>query len=340
MAVTIKDVAKLSGVSISTVSRVINDSKPVSPEARRKVLNAIEVLGYEPNEVARSLVTKKSNLIGVIVDDIGNYYVSQIVRGIEEIGRMYNYDIVLCSSYGDADTEIRFLQLLRTKQVEGIILVSEILNDSLVEYIETLKIQFIYLNRYYDIPELPTISIDNKKASQMMMDYLISQGHKKILYVTQEKDIDMRVEKMKLDAYEEAIKSIESQNFIYEVNSHRVHGGYRMGPDIQKLVKDNDITAIYCCQDELAIGLMNYFYDEGIKVPDDISVVGYGDISVAAIYRPTLTTIREPYYDLGAVAVRKILKSLIGDPIDDREIQLPVRLIERNSCKKLDSNWR
>lgn len=338
MAVTIKDVAKLSGVSISTVSRVINDSKPVSPEARRKVLNAIEVLGYEPNEVARSLVTKKSNLIGVIVDDIGNYYVSQIVRGIEEIGRMYNYDIVLCSSYGDAETEIRFLQLLRTKQVEGIILVSEILNEKLVGYIESLKIQFMYLNRYYDIPELPTISIDNKKASKMMMDYLIGQGHKKILYVTQEKDIDMRIEKMKLDAYKEEIGAIGGEEFIYEVNSHRVHGGYRMGPEIKKMVEDHNITAIYCCQDEIAIGLMNYFYDEGIRVPDDISVVGYGDISVAAIYRPTLTTIREPYYDLGAVAIRRILKTLVGDPKDVGEIQLPVRLIERNSSKNVTNS--
>jgi len=113
---TIKDVAKMAKVSISTVSRVINDSKPVSPEARRRVIDAIDVLEYRPNEVARSLVTKKSNLIGVIVGDIGNSYVAQIVRGIEEIGRMYDYDIVLCSSYGGAETETKFVQLLRRKQ--------------------------------------------------------------------------------------------------------------------------------------------------------------------------------------------------------------------------------
>ena len=129
MTITIKDVAKMAEVSISTVSRVINDSKPVSPEARRKVLHAIEELGYEPNEIARSLVTRKSNLIGVIVDDIGSYYISQIVRGIEEIGRMYNYDIILASSYGDPEMEMKFLQLFKTKQVEGIILVSEIVDD-------------------------------------------------------------------------------------------------------------------------------------------------------------------------------------------------------------------
>ena len=179
MAITIKDVAKMAEVSISTVSRVINDSKPVSPEARRKVLNAIEVLGYEPNEIARSLVTRKSNLIGVVVDDIGSYYVSQIVRGIEDVGRMYNYDIILGSSYGEAETEIKFLQLFKTKQAEGIIVVSEVVDDDVVEYIENLKMEVVYLNKYYSVPSLSTVYFDNRKAAQMMMDYLIGLNHKK-----------------------------------------------------------------------------------------------------------------------------------------------------------------
>jgi len=335
MAVTIKDVAKMAGVSISTVSRVINDSKPVSPEARRKVLNAIEVLGYEPNEIARSLVTKKSNLIGVIVDDIGNQYVSQIVRGIEEIGRMYNYDIILSSSYGDADTEIRFLQLLRTKQVEGIILVSEIMNKRLIEYVDKLNIQFVYLNRYYNIPDLPTISLDNGKAAKTMMDYLMKLGHENILYLTQEKDIDLTIERAKIDAYQASMDNIGKNPVIHQIDSHEIHGGYNAGPEIEKLIKKHNITAVFCSQDELAIGLMNYLYDKGIKVPDDISVAGYGDINVASIYRPTLSTIREPYYDLGAVAIRRILKKLIGENIDEKDIELPIRLIERNSCRKI-----
>lgn len=335
MAVTIKDVAKLAGVSISTVSRVVNDSKPVSPEARRKVLHAIKELEYEPNEVARSLVTKKSNLIGVIVDDVGSHYVAQIVRGIEEIGRMYNYDIVLSSSYGDAKTEMKFLQLLRTKQAEGIILVSEILNEELLEYVNELKVEFIYLNRYYNVPELPTISLDNKKAANMMMDYLINLGHKNILYLTQEKDTDLTIEKFKIEAYENSMKNIGAKPILHQVNGHEIYVGYNAGPDIWKKVKDNNITAVFCSQDELAIGFMNYLHDNGIKVPDEISVSGYGDISVAPIYRPPLTTIKEPYYDIGAVSVRKILKKLIGEPIDDEKIILPIRLMERESCRKI-----
>ena len=122
----------MADVSISTVSRVINDSKPVSPEARRRVLHAIEVLDYRPNEIARSLVTKKSNVIGVIVDDIGSSYVSKVLRGVEEVGRMYNYDLLISSSFGDLEAELKFVKLLAQKQVEGIIVISTALNQNLL----------------------------------------------------------------------------------------------------------------------------------------------------------------------------------------------------------------
>lgn len=335
MAVTIKDVAKMAEVSISTVSRVINDSKPVSPEARRKVVKAIEVLGYEPNEIARSLVTRKSNLIGVIVDDIGSFYVSEIVRGIEEIGWMYGYDIIIGSSYGKVENEMKFLQLFKTKQVEGIVIVSEIMSDSIIEYINKLKIEVVYLNRYYNVPDLPTVYLDNQLAVKKMMDYLIDLGHEDILYVSQEKDLDEIIESEKISKYEETMKSIGKKPIVHKINTHRIEGTYAIGEELLKTIKDNNISAVFCCQDELAIGLMNYLNDVGIKVPDEISVAGYGDINVASIYRPSLTTIKEPYYDIGAVSLRKILKSIKEkDSIND-DIKLPVRLLKRQSCKEL-----
>ncbi len=335
MTITIKDVAKMAEVSISTVSRVINDSKPVSPEARRKVLHAIEVLGYEPNEIARSLVTRKSNLIGVIVDDIGSYYISQIVRGIEEVGRMYNYDIILASSYGDPEMEMKFLQLFKTKQVEGIILVSEIVDDKIIDYIENLKLQVVYLNRYYYVPSLPTVFLDNKKAVNMMMQYLIELGHENILYLTQEKYINSTTERWKIESYKESMQEINKEPILYKIDARRIESTYKHGEDILEFILANKVTAVFCCQDELAIGLMNYLYDQEIYVPEHISVAGYGDISVASIYRPTLTTIKEPYYDMGAVSIRKILKIISGKKDNSKEdIELPIRIKKRGSCKK------
>ena len=335
MSATIKDVAKLANVSISTVSRVINDSKPVSPEVRKRVQDAIKELEYKPNEVARSLVTKKSNLIGLIVDDIGNSYVAQIIRGIEEVGRMYNYDIVLCSSYGVDSTETKFAHLLMRKQVEGIIIVSEILNSEVIDQVKEYKIPFVYLNRHYNIVETPTVSIDDSKASNMMTEYLISLGHKNILYITKEKDIDLSVEKDKIKGYKEAMKSIDGQIRILGVKDYSIDEGYCIGSTVMKLHKEEGITAIFCCKDDVAIGLINYFYDQDMKVPEDISIVGYGDTKLASIYRPKLTTIKEPYYDFGAVAIRKIIKELNKEIIEKQTIYLPIQLIKRKSCNRI-----
>jgi LacI family transcriptional regulator len=335
MAATIKDVAKLAEVSISTVSRVINDSKPVSPEARRRVLKAIEDLGYKPNEIARSLVTKKSNLIGVIVDDIGNSYVAQIVRGIEEIGRMYKYDILLCSSYGIEETELRFIHLLMQKQVEGIIIVSEIATTRIAENINKYKVPFVYLNRLYDISKTPTVTIDDEIASSTMTNHLIDHGHKNILYVTWDKDLDLSIEKHKIKGYSDAMANIGKKPLIFGIDGYKIDDGYKKGGEILEFIRENDVTAVFCCQDEIAIGLINYLYDNNIKVPDEISVVGYGDISLASIYRPKLTTIKEPYYDLGAVAIRRILKEVKGESVDERSLKLPIQLVVRDSAKDI-----
>ena len=335
MAATIKDVAKLAEVSISTVSRVINDSKPVSPEARRRVLKAIEDLGYKPNEIARSLVTKKSNLIGVIVVDIGNSYVAQIVRGIEEIGRMYKYDILLCSSYGIEETELRFIHLLMQKQVEGIIIVSEIATTRIAENINKYKVPFVYLNRLYDISKTPTVTIDDEIASSTMTNHLIDHGHKNILYVTWDKDLDLSIEKHKIKGYSDAMANIGKKPLIFGIDGYKIDDGYKKGGEILEFIRENDVTAVFCCQDEIAIGLINYLYDNNIKVPDEISVVGYGDISLASIYRPKLTTIKEPYYDLGAVAIRRILKEVKGESVDERSLKLPIQLVVRDSAKDI-----
>lgn len=335
MAATIKDVAKLAEVSISTVSRVINESKPVSPEARRRVLKAIEDLGYKPNEIARSLVTKKSNLIGVIVDDIGNSYVAQIVRGIEEIGRMYKYDILLCSSYGDEETELRFVQLLMQKQVEGIIIVSEIETKNIAESVSKYKIPFVYLNRFYEILQTPTVRIDNELASSTMVKHLLELGHKNILYITNDQNIDRTIEKHKVKGYKDAIEEAGLTPFIYSVDGYKLQDSYRLGGEILNKIKEDNITAVYCFQDEIALGLINYLYDNNIRVPEELSVVGYGDISLSSIYRPELTTIKEPYYDLGAVAIRRILKEIKGESVDEQTITLPVQLMLRESAIKI-----
>lgn len=346
MASTIKDVAKMADVSISTVSRVINDSKPVSPEARRRVLHAIEVLDYKPNEVARSLVTKKSNLIGIIVSDIGNHYVSQVMRGVEEIGRMYNYDILLSSSYGDPEVEVRFANLLSQKQVEGIIVISEILNQKLFYKLDEFKIPYVVINRYYNIDDAPTVSINNENAASQMTEYLISMGHKKIPYVALRRDLDRTNEPFKIKGYTQVMEEHGLEPEIIYSEGTDAEAAQEVFEQIHQRILEKDFTALFCSQDILAINILNACYDNDISCPRDISIAGFGGGELSSMYRPKLTTVKEPYYDIGAVAIRRLLKvleqknksknkNIVSNKDKETQILLPVQILKRESVQDL-----
>lgn len=338
MASTIKDVAKMADVSISTVSRVINDSKPVSPEARRRVLHAISVLDYKPNEVARSLVTKKSNIIGVIVSDIGNQYVSQVLRGVEEIGRMYNYDILLSSSYDDPEVEIKFANLFSQKQVEGIIIISEILNQKLLYKLDEFKIPCVVINRFYNVDEAPTVTINNKAASYNMTDYLINMGHKSIGYVAMRKDMDRTNEKYKIRGYRDAMRATGLKPSTLYCEGLTEADALELFEEHEDDFRKGKYSVLFCSQDLMAVHLMNVMRDHGMKVPEDMSFAGFGGSTLSDIYRPKLTTVKEPYYDIGAVAIRKLFKMLDKKNTDKSEemILLPVEIIKRQSVVDLN----
>lgn len=336
MSVTIKDVAKLAEVSISTVSRVINNSKPVSSEVKQRVIEAIDELGYIPNEVARSLVTKKSNLIGVVVTDIGNSYIAQMIRGIEEVARMYNYDILLSSSYNELERELKYAQILKNKQAEGIIMIAEDYNKETIKTLREFNKPFLYLNRYNKSEEIFTVSLDNKKSIKSMMDYLGNMGHKNIMYLSSDKYDENSVEKLKISGYEEFIAENNLKKNILSLKGYSFDDGYNNGEKIISMARQEGITAIFCSYDEVAIGLLNYCYDNSIEVPEEISVVGYGNIKISSLYRPRLTTVIEPYYDIGAVAIRKIIKDINGEESIDESTYLPDRIFEGESVRKLN----
>lgn len=336
MTSTIKDVAKMADVSISTVSRVINDSKPVSPEARRRVLHAIDVLDYKPNEVARSLVTKKSNLIGVIVEDIGLNFISRILQGLEEVGKMYNYDILLSSSYKDLKTEVKFANLLLQKQVEGIIVVSNMQNPKLEYKLEEAKIPHVLINNFYQVEKFQA-SIDFEKASKNMVELLMKKGHKKIASLAVKKDIDRTLERFKVKGYEKAMEEHNLKKVQLFVDGWQSESIEKEKEKIIKTIKEENITAIFTTYDTLAINLINVLYDNGIKVPEDVSVTGFGGGYLSSIYRPRLTTVKMPYYDIGAISIRQILKTISNKEkeIKGEGVLLPIRILERESVKEI-----
>lgn len=332
---TIKDVAKLAGVSISTVSRVMNNSKPVSPEARKKVLDAINKLDFKPNELARSLVMRKSNLVGVIVEDIGIEYMAQLIRGIEEIGRVYKYDILLSSSYGDEVALENSIDFLATKQVEGLVIITENISPEVLVKLRDRRIPFVLLDKYHTYKNVKSVKVDYAAEEKRLIESLLEKGHENILYINHEENNILNENMLK--GYRQALSDFGKKAFVINTKGTSSDNGYDIGGEALKIVNEEKITAISCVNDEVAIGFMNYCVDNGIDVPEDISVTGFGNSNIASIYRPKVSTVSIPYYDIGAISIRALIKRIKEeeDILEDDWI-IDGQVIERESTKSIN----
>lgn len=328
---TIKDVAKLAGVSISTVSRVMNDSKPVSPESRRKVEDAIEKLDFKRNELARSLVMKRSNLIGVVVKDLGIPYMTQIVRGVEEVGRMYKYDMLLNSSYGDAEQEKIIVDFMLRKQAEAIIMITENANPEVIVKLKENKNSFILLDRFYN-GSFNTVTIDYEDAAYKMTSHLIEKGHKDILFVLDNSNNE--INNAKTLGYKRAMAEAKLDELVFQAFGSNLTDGFKTGEQVVNLYSGK-ISAVFAGSERLALGIMNYCISKGISIPEELSVAGFGDSEFASEFTPSLTTVYEPYYDIGAVAMRRIIKELKEEEPIDSNVLLPVQILRRDSVSDL-----
>ncbi len=340
MPVTIKDVAQKANVSISTVSRVINDSKPVSDDIKKRVLEVIRETGYTPNPVARSLVMKKSHTIGVIVPDISSSYIGEVLNAIEEIAKTYSYEIILCNAYGEEKQELKYLNLLVSKQVEGIVFITFDITEEHEKVIKSNNIPVVMVNRYtHKTLGIKSVTVDHYRASYEMVKYLLEHGHRKIALIRNGEQEGV-FGQTHLRGYKDALKE-----FNVEYDKNNVFEGYfkanKAYEIVQKMIdKDNLPTAIFATSDDMAIGVMNCLYDSGYKVPDDVSVVGFYDTKMSSLFRPKLTTIRQPIYDMGAVSLRLLIKLINGEKVSEDMIVLPHKLIIRDSCRFIDESER
>lgn len=330
--VTIKDVAKQAGVSISTVSRVINNSKPVTDEVKQRVLEVIRRTGYIPNPLARSLVTKKSQLIGVIVPEVSDSFVNEMLDGIEEVAKMYDYEILLANTYSDKEQEMKSLNLLRAKQIEGIVMISNKIDNDHIEYINSLSIPATYISKTAREYDINSVDISNKNATYDMTKYLIDKGHKEIAFIMTSKDKTI-LERERLSGYEKAIieNNLKLDKKLIRYAGIEYEDGYE---SMMELLDENIVPqAVFVTGDEAAIGAINALNDRGYSVPDDVSVAGFSDVKIARIYRPKLTTVHQPLYDIGAVAIRMVIKLINNESLDEKKVELPYRIIERESVK-------
>lgn len=332
MATSIKDVAREAGVSIATVSRVLNDIDVVNEDTKKKVLEAISKLGYRPNIVARSLKTQKTKTVGILVPDISSGFYPEIVRGAEDVANIYDYNVILCNSDFDSEKEKEYLRVLKEKMVDGVIYMSSSLQEETLDIINELDLTTVLVETKDKEESLPSVTIDNVKASKEATKYLLNKGLSKIAFAGTKKD-SMNAWGDRYIGYEEALKEKGfnvDESLVYS-GALKVKSGYEAIEYFENSNKEYD--AIICASDEIAMGVINALRDKGKKVPEDVSVIGFNDNFMSSVFYPKITTIKQPSYDMGSVAMRMLIKMLNKRELDESQFVLDYTLIERESCR-------
>lgn len=333
MTITIYDVAREANVSMATVSRVVNGNQNVKPATRQKVLAVIERLDYRPNAVARGLASKKTKTVGVIIPDISNVFYAELVRGIEDIATMYRYNIILTNSDQQPIKEAQLLSTLLSKQVDGVVLMSDQLSDELREEMKRSSIPIVLAGTLDQASDTPSVNIEYHEAAVEAVERLIRNGHSRIAYVTG--SLKSSINRLhKLTGYEKALDAADIEmdtDLVVEVDN-TYEEGIRAFEQLQSLKQPP--TAYFAGNDEIAIGILQGAKDANLDVPGDIEIISFEDSKLTRMVRPQLTSIAMPLYDIGAVSMRLLTKFMNNEKVEDNSVILPYRLEERQSVKK------
>ncbi len=337
MNVTIKDVARKAGVSIATVSFIMNDNKRVSTDAKKRVLKAIKTLNYHPSRSARGLVSKKTGNIGFILTDDHflrtEPFYTRIFLGTEFEARDGEYYILLTtikSDFSELDPLPRFVS---NRGVDGVIVAGKI-PQNLVERISTLKLPLIFVDFTPANNNFPLVLIDNVQGGILATNHLLQFGHKNIAFIGA--DIEHPSLSERLLGYKQALEKANvpvSNNLIITDSMYPDRqNGYKSA---QKLfAKNKDVTAVFSCNDAMAIGVMHYLKENSYRIPQDVSLVGFDDVEADLMLDPPLTTIHVPKVELGAEALRLMINLLKNKKSFPKKILVPVELIIRESTTR------
>ncbi|AXI00146.1 LacI family transcriptional regulator [Sporosarcina sp. PTS2304] len=328
--VNIFDVAKLANVSIATVSRVTSNKEGVNEKTRASVIEAMDKLGYRPNTAARTLRMAKSNIIIVLMLNIKNSFYSEYIRGLEEVARESGYFLLIGSTNGDKEKENNYLELIQDSRVDGVILTTAgIMDEKAVQKINENSPTVLTFDYVLD-PHIPSISIDNESASRKITNHLISLGHERIAHITGHME---RIQSQtRLNGYKQALSqhNLEINESLIQEGGYLFEDGYRAASKL--LSFDQPPTAIYGGNDSLAIGALKAIHEAGLRVPEDVALVGFDDLDIAHYTTPSLTTIHQPRYEIGKRAMTLLLQKINKETISKSHIILEDELIIRESC--------
>ena len=320
---TLKDVARICGVSIATASRALNDKGEVNSETRKRVLAVAEELGYVPNSLAKGLWSGKTKIVGVLVTTIENPFYANVVSGIERVLSDYGYNILLSSSHEDPEREMEAVRVLLEQRVDGLVLAPVQSSPAVVEFLNKNRVPFVLVGR--NIPDDTNFVVcDDQLIGQMAAEHLIKKGHRNFFY----KLIWKPQCRLRLQGY----LNNENMALMLKTNGLRSTRNETAKAILFKALDQGlEPTAIFCFCDHIAVEIVRGLYERGLKIPSDIAVLGVDNLGVTEITNPPLTTIDTQHNEMGMKTAEILLKVMENRSLDTSKVVLTPKLIERSS---------
>jgi DNA-binding LacI/PurR family transcriptional regulator len=309
-SVSIKDIARVARVSHSTVSRALQNSTLVNRDTAKRIHEIAHEMGYRPSAVARSLVTRKTKTIGVVVTSIADPFIAEVVTGIEEVANDHGYSVFLANSNADPDREMKVVHSFHERRVDGILVTASRVGALYMPHLAEMNVPIVLINNQHPGDFVHSVMIDNVTASREAVEHLIGLGHTRIAYIGDRFGFQSDTERF--SGYRQALE-LADQRFTPELIVHgdgKTAGG--MWAMEKLLALPERATAVFCYNDMTALGALHVIRAHGLNVPRDISVVGFDDLSIVSYICPPLTTIRQPKRQMGRTAMEILLKLFDG----------------------------
>ncbi|WBW97846.1 LacI family DNA-binding transcriptional regulator [Oceanirhabdus sp. W0125-5] len=325
------DIAKLAGVSKATVSRVINDSQNVSSELRLKVEKVIKETGYKPNLLAQELATNKTNMIGIILPNIGIDTFSSVTEGITDILESKGYNVLLANSNENIEKEVEYIKIFNRKQVDGIIIFPVDITQMHIDAIDSIKVPVVVIGQENENLQVSSVLYDDFNAVKDITKLMIRNGHKKIAYIGLD-DRRESIGKLRRAGYIEAMKlaQIPIREEYIQISNLSILSGYEAMKHIIDRNKELP-TAVVAAADRLAIGAMKYLKEKKFKIPEEVSVVGIDNMEISSIIEPSLTTVDFDYKKSGEKAAEMILNKIQSKINENEKYVLGYDIVRRKS---------
>lgn len=318
--ISIEDIARVAGVSHSTVSRALHDSPLISESTRARIQSLAREMGYTPNAIAQSLHTRQTSSIGLVITSIADPFLNDVVNGVEEIASAHGFSVLLSTSHNDAEQEMEVIERFRRRRVDGILVASSRLTSAYTERLVQLQVPTVLINSQAESPDglLHWVAVDDYQGAKLAIEHLLQLKHRAIGYLSV--GSRPRSAHQRLEGYQSALAEaglVGREAWVLSVP------GTQASPEEDVLAGQQGlpslltagVTAVFCANDMIAIGALQACRERGIAVPEQLSVIGFDDIMVASYVTPALTTIRQPKAELGRLATRTLLDLFDNRPV-------------------------